>query len=370
MSFLVVIFYGFIIVASFQLLFFLGFFSKFALLKPTANTTTNRPVSVIICAKNEAEHLKEFLPSILNQKYSNFEIVLINDASSDNTLDIIETFAAHHNNIKIVDVKNNEAFWANKKYALTLGLKAAKHEHLLFTNANCKPISDYWIQEMSACFQNEKSIVLGYGSYSKIKNSFLNKLIRFETMVTAMHYFSFAKANMPLMGVGRNLAYTKTEFFKVNGFINHIKVRSGDDSLFVNQAANKRNTAISISQNSFTESTTKTTFSDWLTQKKRHYVALKYFKLNHKLLLALQYSTQILFWFLAVILFISTFKWQIVLAIFMFRFIIYYVIVGISSKKLGETDLIYLLPFLEIFLMCTQLPIFINNLFSKPKHWI
>lgn len=369
MNFLDLIFYSFIVVASIQVIYILGLFSKFTFLKPKKITPKNLGVSVIICAKNEAENLKKFLPSIISQNYPNFEIVLINDASSDDTLDVIETFASQHSNIKIVNVKNNEAFWANKKYALTLGIKASKNNYLLFTNADSQPVSNEWIQDMSACFTNEKSIVLGYGSYSKIKKSFLNKLIRFEALVTAIQYFSFAKAGIPYMGVGRNLAYTKEEFFKANGFINHIKIRSGDDSLFINEAATKKNTTISVTENSFTRSIPKTTFNDWIIQKRRHTSTTKHFKLNHRILLALLYATQLLFWFLATILLITIYKWEIVTAIFAVRLILYYTVLGVSSKKLDEKDLLIVLPFLEIFLMLIQLTIFINNLISKPHHW-
>lgn len=369
MSFLDFVFYGFIAVAGIQFLYLMGCFGKFALLKPDNNTPKSMGVSVIICAKNEAENLKKFLPSILAQKYPNFEVVLINDASTDNTLEIIEAYAAAYNNIKIVNVKNNEAFWANKKYALTLGIKASKNNHLLFTNADSQPASELWIHEMSACFTNQKSIVLGYGGYSKVKKSFLNKLIRFENLNNAIQYFSFANIGIPYMGVGRNLAYTKDEFFAANGFIHHMKIRSGEDSLFINQAATKRNTTICIAENSFNYSIPKTTFKDWITQKKRHTSIKKHFKLNHKILLVVLYSSQLLFWILASILFITTFKWQIVVGIFTARLILYYTIFGMSSKKLGEKDLILVLPFLEIFLMITQLTIFINNLYSKPTHW-
>lgn len=369
MNFLDLVFYSFIFVAGIQILYFVGFFGRFTVLKPISNPTNNTGVSVIICAKNESENLQKSLPIILNQKYPNFEVVLINDASSDNTLDIIKAFAAEHNNIRIVDVKNNEAFWANKKYALTLGIKASKHNYLLFTNADSLPASEYWIQEMSACFTSKKSIVLGYGGYSKVKKSLLNKIIRFESLVTAIQYMSFAKIGIPYMGTGRNLAYTKDEFFRANGFINHMKIRSGEDSLFINEAATQTNTAICISENSFTHSAPKTTFNAFIEQKRRHASIKDYFKLEHRILLAVLYCSQLLFWLFAIALFITTFKWQIVLAIFSIRFVLYYVIFGISSKKLGEKDLIFMLPFLELFLMITQLTIFIKNRISKPMHW-
>ena len=363
------IFYTFIAVVFIQVVFYIFFFGRFAFLKEKTVSSKNFPISVIICAKNEAENLKIFLPSIIAQDYPNFEIVLINDSSHDKTLKVMQYFANQHQNIKIIDVKNIEAFWGNKKYALTLGIKASKNDFLLFTDADCKPLSKYWIKEMSAHFNNNKSIVLGYGNYSKIKKSFLNKLIRFETLVTAVNYFSFSELGMPYMGVGRNLAYAKREFFNTNGFISHIKVRSGDDDLFVNQAANNQNTAICFSEKSFTESIPKTTFKDWFKQKRRHISTAKHYKLKHKSLLSLIYCTQFLFWFLAIALLISLYKWPFVLGLFLFRIIIQYIVLGASSKKLQEKDLLVFLPFLEIFLIIAQLTIFINNLISKPNHW-
>mgnify|MGYP003855617217 FL=1 len=171
------------------------------------------------------------------------------------------------------------------------------------------------------------------------------------------------------MGVGRNLAYTKKEFFDANGFINHIKVRSGDDDLFINQIATKNNTTICFSKDSFTESTPKTTFKAWFKQKRRHISTAKHYKIRHKVLLTLLYISNLLFWLFALILFASLFNWQLVLGLFIFRIVLQYTIFGVSSKKLGETDLLVFLPFLEIFLIILQLTIFINNLISKPNHW-
>lgn len=361
------LFYTFTVVVVIQVLFYLIIFTKFAFLKPEKKRKKNIPVSVIICAKNEAENLQNYLPSIISQDYEDFEIVLINDASSDNTLEVMEDFSKQNKNIKIVNVENTEAFWGNKKYALTLGIKASKHDYLLFTDADCKPLSKHWIKEMSAHFIKTQTIVLGYGSYSKIKNSFLNKIIRFETLLTAIQYFSFAKLGLPYMGVGRNLAYTKKAFFDANGFVNHIKVRSGDDDLFINQIATNNNTSICISPESFTES--KPTFKSWIKQKRRHISTAKYYKLKHKVLLGLFYFSNLLFWALAISLFIKTYNWPFVIILFLFRLVIQYVIITASSKKLNENDLIVWTPFLEIFLIIIQLTIFINNLISKPNFW-
>lgn len=369
MGFLDYLFYTFTVVVLFQVIYYLFFLGRFAFFKEENNHKKNIPVSVIVCAKNEAENLKTFLPSIIAQDYSNFEIVLINDASQDKTLQVMKAFALQHANIKLVDVKNTEAFWGNKKYALTLGIKASTHNHLLFTDADCKPVSTKWITEMSSCFSTKKTIVLGYGAYSKIKKSFLNKIIRFETLITAIQYFSFAKMGMPYMGVGRNLAYTKTEFFKTNGFINHIRIRSGDDDLFINEAANKTNTAICSSKNSFTTSNPETNLKTWFRQKRRHIATAKHYKQNHKVLLALIYIFNLLFWILTILLIAFQFKWQFVISLFLLRIIAQYFAMGFSAKKLNEKDLILFFPCLEFFLIIAQLTIFINNLTSKPNHW-
>jgi len=277
MPILNILLYVFIGTIFIQFLFYGFLFLKFTYAKTKNISKKNIPISIIICAKNEADNLKTFLPSIVNQDYPNFQIVLINDASNDNTLEIMNTFQKQHNNIKIVDVENNEAFWGSKKYALTLGIKASNHEHLLFTDADCRPVSKYWITEMTKHFEDKKSIVLGYGAYKR-SSSFLNKLIRFETLMTAVQYFSYAKSGIPYMGVGRNLAYQKNEFFKANGFINHMQVRSGDDDLFINQVANSKNTTICFTKSSFTESLPKTSFKTWITQKRRHISASKHYK--------------------------------------------------------------------------------------------
>ena len=259
-----VLFYIFVAVSVIQLCYYLFFLSFIFHKKTNKPESEQLPISVIVCAKNEAQHLKTFLPLVLNQDYPNFEVVLINDASVDNTLDIFEDFAKKHSHIKIVNVKNNEAFWGNKKYALTLGIKAAKHEHLVFTDADCAPASKLWLAEMSKQFSTKKRIVLGYGAYAKKKHSLLNKLIRFETLLTAVQYFSYAKIGAPYMGVGRNLAYTKSTFFSTNGFINHMQIRSGDDDLFINEAGSKTNVALCYRPKSFTLSEPEKSIKSWV----------------------------------------------------------------------------------------------------------
>ena len=359
----------FIVVIAVQFLYYVVFFGKFSFAKPQTSTPKRVPISVIVCAKNEAENVTKFVPLLAEQNYSDYEIVLIDDASSDDTLELFEAFEKQYSNVKLVKVENNEAFWGNKKFALTLGIKAAKYEYLLFTDADCYPKTTEWIKEMSAHFTKEKTIVLGYGAYERIKGSFLNKIIRFETLLTATQYFSWAKLGKPYMGVGRNMAYKREEFFKTNGFIEHMKIRSGDDDLFINEASNSKNTAISYTPDSFTFSTPKTTFKDWFTQKRRHVATAKHYKSFDRTQLAIFYCTQLLFIILPIILLAFQFQWIVVTSLIGFRYLFAWLSMGFSAGKLKEKDVMYWFPVIEIILIFTQLNIFVTNTFSKPVQW-
>ena len=362
-----VLFYSFVVFTAIQLIYYFVFSSFLFEAKKDKKKNNVVPVSVIICAKNEAKNLQEFLPSILNQEYEDYEVILIDDASSDETADVMLSFKKQHSNIKIISVENIEAFWGNKKYALTLGIKGANNEHLLFTDADCKPVSKNWISEMANNFSQEKTIVLGYGKYKKEK-SLVNLFVRFETLLTAIQYFSYAKLGSPYMAVGRNLAYHRSEFFNVKGFINHMHIRSGDDDLFIQDAANKENTTFTISKKSFTESIAPTSFKEWFQQKRRHISTANHYKTQHKFFLGLFFVSKVLFYLLAIILFFF-YSWKIILPIFLSYYLVQFIVIGLSSKKLKEPTIAFLLPFLEIGLLIFQFSIFITNLSSKPKHW-
>ncbi|OXA75047.1 glycosyl transferase family 2 [Flavobacterium branchiophilum NBRC 15030 = ATCC 35035] len=364
-----VIFFLFIAVIVIQFSYYVIVFGKFVFAKKTTLSPKKVAVSVLVCAKNEAENVKKFIPLLINQDYPDYEIVLIDDDSNDDTLDIFEGFEKENPKIKLVKVANVEAFWGNKKYALTLGIKAAKNDYLLFTDADCYPKTTHWITEMTAHFEPEKTIVLGYGGYETMEGSFLNKIIRLETVLTATQYFSWAKWGKPYMGVGRNMAYHRSEFFNQNGFINHIKLRSGDDDLFINEAATANNTAICCTEGSFTYSKPKNSFASWIFQKRRHLTTATYYKPFDKLQLGLFYCSQLLFFILSIILLAVSFQWQIVLGLITFRYLSAWLSIGYATKKLKEKEIILWFPILEVALIVAQLHIFLSNLISKPIRW-
>lgn len=362
-----ILFIAFIVFFCIQFCYYGLIFSRFAFTKPLTGTPKKIPVSVIIWAKNEYENLRTLLPLLLSQKYPHFELVLIDDDSSDESLDLLEAYEKQYAFIKVVKVKNNEAFWGNKKYALTLGIKAAKYEYLLFTDANCRPENENWMQDMTSHFTVKKTIVLGYSSFYKTKGSFLNKLIRFDNALAAIQYFSWTKIGKPYKGIGRNLAYKKSEFFNVRGFMDHMKIRTGDDDLFINQASTAENTTINTT--SFTYSESRTTYSSWLQLKKDQVTSARYYKGFDQFQLAIHFISQFFFICLAIVLLAFQHNWIAVAILLGFRYIFNWIVIGYGASKLNEKDIIFGYPLFELIVLITHIRIAITNLFSKKSSW-
>ncbi len=351
-----------------QLFYFWGLFGRFAFYRGKTNTGSLLPVSVVISAKNEYTNLKKNLPLILNQDYPDFEVVVVNDVSDDETIFLLEDLSREYKHLKVVSITQDLNFFKGKKFPLSLGIKSAKNEQLLLTDADCTPSGTGWIRSMCNHFDDKTEVILGYGKY-KMNDTLLNKIIRYETLFTAIQYFSFALIGFPYMGVGRNLAYKKSLFIKNKGFISHYKLSSGDDDLFINEVANKKNTHIEVSSESFTISPAKKTFTEWWIQKRRHLSTGKYYKRKHKLLLG-AYSFTLFILFLLFILLISyNYAIYIVLALFFIRLISQFVILKKSMSRLEEKKLLLLSPLIEVFLMVVYPVIVIVNLVSKQSKW-
>ncbi|MCJ8209964.1 glycosyltransferase [Mucilaginibacter sp. RS28] len=305
------------------------------------------PVSVIIAARNERDNLERFLPKILTQNYPDFEVIVVNDCSVDDSNYLLDELQAQYSKLKIVTVTESRQFKTGKKFAITMGIKAAKHPYLLFTDADCEPESENWISCMAASFSNpEHQIVLGYSPYVKTKG-LLNALIRFETIKTAINYFSAALKGNAYMGVGRNLAYRKDLFFNNKGFASHMHIMSGDDDLFVNENATRNNVAVEIRTDSFTWSEPKASFGEWFRQKRRHMGAGKFYKARHKRLLGLDAISGLLFYsaFTACLFFKPAFI--IALVVFVLRLGLQLLIYSKQFRQLKGKDLLWTLPFLD-----------------------
>ena len=361
----------FCVVIIIQLYFYFFLFRKYTSFKPEKHKSSKEGVSVIIAAKNEAANLDYLLPKLSEQEFPSFEVILIDDASTDSTLAAMNSFKELHKDamfdVKVIPIDSEDS--NGKKAALTQGIKAAKYEHILLTDADCQANSKFWIRHMSDSFTKDISLVLGYGAYEKRKNSFLNKLIRFETMLTALQYFSYAIDGKAYMGVGRNLAYKKSIFLSADGFEKHKHVRSGDDDLFISQVANSENISICDHQDSFTVSKSHVKFSAWIRQKRRHISTASHYKKTTKFMLSMFYLSQFSFYVLILLALITKTHLTYVIPLIAIRFFVWYVTINRTTNRLDEKDLTAFGPLYEISIIFIQLYLFFKNIISPPKYW-
>ncbi|MBP3943105.1 glycosyltransferase [Sphingobacteriaceae bacterium WQ 2009] len=349
-----------------QLYYILFVYGKLSAYKVTehSSVTDYPPISVIICGKNEQDNITQFLPKILNQEYPNYEVIFVNDFSEDDTEWELKRLSEIYSHLKVVEIKEHIRLKHGKKFAVTLGIKASKNELLVFTDADCQPQSELWLQEMALSFTDKKDIVLGYSPYIKLPG-LLNALIRFETSHTAMSYLSYALKGDAYMGVGRNMAYRKSLFFQAKGFAKHMHIKSGDDDLFVNQNATPTNVVINIHPNAQLLSLPKITWKSYYTQKARHSGASVIYKKRHQRMLATQLISAFLFYCALVAVSIAyPSYWYIPLSAYLLRLIAQVIIFKPIYKKLQVPDLIWWLPLLDLlyyFYIC------INGAFNRKR---
>jgi glycosyltransferase involved in cell wall biosynthesis len=361
-----IVFFSFCLICLIQLFYYGWFFQRLAFFKPgKREKSQEHPVSVIICARDDAGKLAANLPGSLVQRYpSTHEIIVVNHNSQDDTRYLLDEFKKTFKDLHIVNLEYDAIGIPGKKYPLGMGIKEAKYEIVLLTDADCVPASEFWIQKMQGGYANAIEIVLGYSPYQK-KAGILNKLIRFETFHSALQYLSYALAGNPYMGVGRNLSYKKDLFFRNKGFsaINHLP--GGDDDLFINKVATANNTGIVIDPDTFTISEPKKNFPDWIKQKSRHFSASRFYKPKHKWLLGL-YSVSHFLFYPAFFLSMIFFDWRLALIVFGIRFLVQAFVFYKSMEKLGEKDLFPWWWLFDIWMFAYYL-IFAPTLWRKPN---
>lgn len=363
-----VLFYLLVVVAFIQLLVYWLKYRRLAFYRQTDAVDLKHPVSIIICARNESSRLQKNLPSIFSQEHPDLEVIVVNDCSWDETETVLKEFAKQHPRLKIVTIKEQEKYTHGKKFALTLGIKAASHEHLLFTDADCSAASVNWATQMQNNFTGNTEFVLGYGPYEK-HSGFLNKLIRFDTVSIAMQYLSAALSGKPYMGVGRNMSYTKSVFFRNKGFARHNHILSGDDDLFINQNANGSNCTIELNSDAFTYSEPKHTFNAWMAQKKRHLSTSRFYKASDKASLLVNNGSVLVYYLLLILLFALQYDWRLLVSLHVLLLLLKFPVIYKVSGKLKENDLAWMFPILELVLTFIQPFFYLANLLTKQKTW-
>lgn len=362
-----VLFIAFCVFAGIQLIYYWGFFSRVFKKTPELKPN-NQPVSVIICARNNRKFLEKNLDTVLHQDYPNFEVIVVNDGSTDGTYDFLDDLNKQHAHLNVLHLDIDERFHRGKKFAQTIGIKAAKNMQLVFTDADCMPASDKWLQSMANHFTEGKSIVLGVGNYQR-KASLTNWIIQLETFHSLLLYMNFALAKIPYMGVGRNLAYRRDLFFQVKGFASHQHLLSGDDDLFVNETATNTNVAVNLDANSFTVSEAKNGLGAWLKQKKRHYSTGKVYKGKHKFMLGLYSVSLFLYYALGTLCIIDASFLIPCLAVIGVRFITQAIVLFKNMKTFDYLKYYFVFPLLDIGILLIHIFVGIRGYLSKPQRW-
>jgi len=353
-----------------HMVFYLFIYSGVAF-KRKKNNEANHPfpaVSVVICAKNEEAFLQNHLPYILEQDYPEYEVIVVNDCSIDGTQVLLNNLQKKHPRLRSLIIHEDKVYKHSKKLPLTVGIRSAQHEYLVFTDADCRPASTNWLKAMMSAFDENTEIVLGYGAYGK-KKGLVNYLIRMDTFQIGLQYLSLAIAGMPYMGVGRNLAYKKSLFLKQKGFAPYCHIPSGDDDLFVNKAATRFNTRIASGPDSVTISEPKESLKEWIRQKRRHVSTAKYYRFSTLFILGLTTFSQYLFW-ISFIPLLFTIWWQVAVALFALRLIMQLLVFFKAMQKLGEKDLLLYSPVIEWFLLFGFYPgVAVSNMLFKQVSW-
>jgi cellulose synthase/poly-beta-1,6-N-acetylglucosamine synthase-like glycosyltransferase len=336
----------------------------------------NEPVSIILCVRNELENLRELVPILLRQDYpAPYELVLIDDRSQDETEVYTQQLAQYYpGRFRLVTVTSTPAGFSPKKYALTLGIKAARYEHLLFTDADCRPVTYDWLRLMQRGFQqkNNSDIVLGFSGYAEAPG-LLNQLIRYETFLTGAQYLSFAWAGKPYMGVGRNLAYTRSTFQSTKGFASHIRRLSGDDDLLVQDAvAAGARVAVVADPAAQTVSQPAQTWGEWWHQKRRHLSAGNRYRIADRSRLAIFMGSNALFYFLSPIVLVAATTPQNLLslvAIWLARTLLLLATYIPLARRLGQSLPVATLPFLDFLYLILYCAWGSSLLVRRPLQW-
>lgn len=364
---LLIVFFSVVGVQLLYYIFFLVAFSK----KRRVQESTPLPVSVIICAHDEEANLKELIPLLLSQDHPEFEVIVIDDRSNDNTFDWLLAETQKDHRLRMVHVNRTPPHVNGKKYGLTLGIKAARFEWLLFSDADCRPVGNGWISSMASHFTTETNFVLGFSPYLKV-GGLLNLFIRFESLVTGIQYLSYALGGNPYMGVGRNLAYRRSLFLGTKGFNNHLKITGGDDDLFVNEHANGSNTAVCVDAPSIMPSLPLLSWRAFFRQKVRHLSVGKYYKAGNKFLLGVFKLTWLASWFLGLTLLIlphNQYDLYWITGALLVRTLMFSLVIGVAAKKLHQRFGTLAVPLLDFIYAFYYLVIGLTTLVSKKVRW-
>ncbi len=350
LSFTILVVFGSITLL--QLLYYFVIYARFSFSKKKKAVAMQQvPVSVIVVVKDAANSLLKFLPRMMSQHYSQFELVIVNDQSHDLSELLVKEYQSQYSNIKLVDLESAVTTIRGSKFALSMGIRCATYEHLLFTDVECYPTSSHWLEKMAENFVSQKQIVLGYSSYEK-RNNLFNRLLHYDNLHNAVQYFSLAMCHSTYRGDLRNLAFTKSLFYAQKGFASHNHISCGEEDIFISRAATKQNTAVEFSADSIVLLQHKVPYSFWKNHKMGLYYTRSKNTLKNRILLGFYAILNLLFYVALVLAILGSLSNKpllfTILGIAAVRFISQYLVYGLAAHKLKEKQVLPFLIFYDI----------------------
>jgi cellulose synthase/poly-beta-1,6-N-acetylglucosamine synthase-like glycosyltransferase len=338
---------------------------RFSAQKPTSGSG----VSVVIAARNEAENLRAHLPKILRQHHSPMEVIVVNDRSDDGSADFLTLLQSRHRNLRVVHIASTPPGFDAKKHALIVGAEAAVYDILLFTDADCMPDSEKWVETMAAPFGNANTeVVLGYSQYVQ-RRGLLNCFVRFETLTTGLTYTTLTLAGIPYMGVGRNIAYRRERFLYGPGYGLHSHVTGGDDDLMVQRLSNKDNTTMCLHAHAVVYSIPEGSVKCYWRQKIRHLSTGLRYRTGHKAILALLIGSKLVFWTAGMAAILSgSATGGMAAAFILAHFFSLAAILLLKIKTADRTD-IWTIPLLELLFIIYYISAGLAVLGTKEIRW-
>lgn len=240
-------------------------------------TATEEPISVILTAHNQADALRRNLPAILEQEYDEFEVVVVNDASTDDTEDVLTQLELAYPHLRHTFTPADARYVSHKRLSLTLGIKSARHEWLLLTEADCRPLTPYWLRSMSRHFGPDIQMVLGYANYERNKRGLSRKSVFFN-LFHQMQYLPWAMRHKAYRCSPDNLAYRKSLFMSHQGFASDVSLLEGATELLVNRHSTTTNTAVALSPEAKIECVLPVSAKQWRLKRTYYMETRRHFK--------------------------------------------------------------------------------------------
>jgi cellulose synthase/poly-beta-1,6-N-acetylglucosamine synthase-like glycosyltransferase len=325
-------------------------------------------VSVVICSHNGHGNLKRNLPRILAQDYPSFEVIVIDDRSTDGTTELLKELSAAHAHLKFLSIYEVPEKTNPKKYALTKGIHLAENPIVVLTDSDCYPASRQWIRNLVAGYKEGTVFVLAYSMYEK-GAGFLNGFIRYETVMTGINYLGLALWGNPYMGVGRNMSYRRDFFTKRGGFQGMEHITGGDDDLLTNRYATTGNTSVVLAPDASTISEPKNNWRAYFRQKLRHMSVGKYYRFRHLFILGVLSATQLLFWLCFITLVMITSSWILISSVFAVRCLSLVLTINRFNTRNGEKISWMLVPIFDLAHTLLIPTIGLKSLVTKNVAW-